>query len=78
MSEEEKKVYQGIVVWFNKTYGFIEYYMDGVQQVDIFCHYSDIVSNGYKTLFKGQQVQFSIGINHKNQPKAIEVSALKH
>ena len=49
---------QGTVKWFNadKGYGFLA--VDG--QDDVFVHWSKIVSDGYKTLEDGQQVDFQI------------------
>ena len=59
----------GRVKWFNndKGFGFIEY-KDGE---DIFVHYSAILSDGYKTLVEGQEVQFELvrtdkGLQAKN------------
>jgi CspA family cold shock protein len=48
----------GTVKWFNadKGYGFLA--VDG--QDDVFVHWSKIVSDGYKTLEDGQQVEFQI------------------
>jgi CspA family cold shock protein len=56
----------GVVAWFNsKTgYGFITR-DDGAG--DIFVHYSNIVSEGFKTLEQGQKVEFELGANHKGQ-----------
>jgi CspA family cold shock protein len=69
------EVFQGTVVWFDakKGYGFIEWSKDGVKQKDLFCHYSDISADGFKTLTKGQKVSFGIGLNKRDQPKAIEI-----
>jgi cold shock protein len=49
---------RGTVKWFNadKGYGFLA--VDG--QDDVFVHWSKIVSDGYKTLEDGQQVDFQI------------------
>jgi CspA family cold shock protein len=49
---------RGTVKWFNadKGYGFLA--VDG--QDDVFVHWSRIVSDGYKTLEDGQQVDFQI------------------
>ena len=48
----------GEVRWFNnvKGYGFLGY--DG--GVDVFCHYSAIESDGYKSLNAGDIVRFGI------------------
>ena len=48
----------GRVKWFDnkKGYGFIE--SDGGE--DIFVHYSNIVSDGYKTLEKGDVVEYEV------------------
>ncbi len=49
---------QGRIKWFNdaKGFGFIEY----KERVDIFVHYSSIISNGYKTLNEGDIVSFEV------------------
>lgn len=70
--QEEK--YVGIVVWFDAKlgYGFIS----RPEERDIFVHWSDIKSEGFKTLKKGQEVAFSIGLNNRKQPKATEVAII--
>ena len=54
MSEKER----GTVKWFNagKGFGFIEREVGE----DIFVHYSAIISDGFKTLDEGQEVEFLI------------------
>ena len=55
--------YFGVVKWFSseKGYGFIEWKdtanPDGK---DIFVHYSGISASGYKRLYEGQKVEFSV------------------
>ena len=48
----------GTVKWFNgsKGYGFIA--REGGE--DVFVHFSAIQSDGYRNLFEGQQVEFTI------------------
>lgn len=64
----------GTVKWFNasKGYGFIERAQGG----DVFVHFSSIESDGYKSLEKGQQVEFSVGDGPKG-PQAQEVKVVK-
>lgn len=75
-----EKVYCGEVVWFSpqKGFGFLRWSIDGVSQKDMFCHYSNIASDGFKTLYKDQKVEFKIGTNKHGDPKAIDVVALTH
>jgi len=49
---------QGTVKWFNdeKGFGFIE--RDGAS--DVFVHYSEIQSNGFKKLEEGDKVSFDV------------------
>ncbi len=49
---------KSIVRWFDDTkgYGIIEGFYDN----DIFVNYKDILDNNYKTLFKGQMVEFKL------------------
>lgn len=75
MSNEK---YFGQVIWFQGGMGFIYWEKEGVKQKDMFVHYSDILCDGFKILYKGQQVSFGIGANNHNQPKAIEVVVLKN
>lgn len=57
----------GVVKWFNnaKGFGFIEP-ADGGE--DVFVHYSEIRSDGYKTLTRGQFVEFEV----KKGPKGAQ------
>ncbi|MBM4263719.1 MAG: cold shock domain-containing protein [Deltaproteobacteria bacterium] len=59
----------GKVKWFNnqKGFGFIE--REG-SSVDVFVHYSSILSDGFKSLAEGDLVQFEIKDGDKG-PQAI-------
>ncbi len=63
----------GTVKWFNsgKGYGFIE--REGGP--DVFVHFSAIQGEGFRNLFEGQQVEFSIEQGPKG-PQAAEVVIL--
>lgn len=77
-NEKELKTHYGTVIFFKKTYGFIEWDLEGQNQIDMFVHWSDISQeNGYKTLYSGQKVSFQIGNNLRDQPKALNVTVLK-
>lgn len=71
--------YVGQVIWFSalRGFGFISWAIDGVAQKDIFCHFSDIACEGFKTLQKEQKVSFSIGQNRHGDPKAVNIVVLK-
>lgn len=79
-NEEEKDLptFTGKVVWFNKVgYGFIEWFLNGVKQPDSFVHFSGIDNSGFRMLYADQKVSFQIGLNHRGQPKAINVKVLE-
>jgi CspA family cold shock protein len=69
---------RGTVKWFNadKGYGFLAVETggdsDGNDVDDVFVHWSKIVSDGYKTLEDGQQVEFQI----VDGPKGREADAV--
>lgn len=73
-------MFTGKVVWFNpkKGFGFISWEKNGVQQKDLFIHFSDIESLGFKTLYKNQTVSFSIGSNNRGEPKATDVKIVSN
>ena len=52
---------EGKVKWFDgkKGYGFVSDSASG--DTDYFVHFSDIQSEGFKTLTEGQEVTFEIG-----------------
>jgi len=69
MSERES----GVVKWFSirKGYGFIE--RDGAD--DVFVHYTGIRGDGYRNLYEGQRVEFTIEEGEKGL-QATDVVAL--
>jgi len=62
----------GIVKWFSnaKGYGFISPEQGGD---DIFAHFSSITMDGYKTLKKGQKVEFEC----TQGPKGLHATDIK-
>ena len=65
---------EGTVKWFNadKGFGFIAPAEGGD---DLFVHFSEIQSQGYKTLDEGQRVSFEVGEGRKG-PQAQQVTPL--
>jgi CspA family cold shock protein len=70
MAERES----GTVKWFNaaKGFGFIQ----RTQGEDVFVHFSSIKSEGFKSLEKGQKVEFTVGEGPKG-PQAQDVILVK-
>lgn len=66
MSEREI----GTVKWFNasKGFGFIE----RENNDDVFVHYSEIDTDGFRTLEEGQRVEFTV-VNGQKGPQAQKV-----
>ena len=54
---------EGTFKWFNKNkgYGFVSH--EG--EDDLFVHYSDIETDGFKTLSEGQKVECEVGEGEK-------------
>lgn len=50
---------QGTVKWFNSEKGFGFISQDGGGN-DVFCHFSAILADGYKSLEEGQRVEFDV------------------
>jgi cold shock protein len=70
---QEVKMVQGIVKWFNgdKGYGFIE--VEGGP--DVFVHFSAITGSGYRNLEEGQKVELDITQGQKG-PQAENVRVI--
>lgn len=63
----------GTVKWFNseKGYGFIT----GEDGKDVFAHFSQIQSNGFKTLEEGQEVTFDV-VQGQKGPQAENIQVV--
>lgn len=59
----EEKFVNGTVKWFNTNKGFGFILSEDGQEV--FVHYSDILSEGFKNLSEGEKVSFIITDNGK-------------
>ena len=64
---------QGVVKWFNDTKGFG--FIQPESGPDVFAHFKEISSSGFKTLFEGQRVSFSV-VDGQKGPNAINIVAL--
>jgi CspA family cold shock protein len=65
---------QGVVKWFNAEKGFGFIAQDG-GGADVFVHYSNIASDGYRSLDEGQRVEFEVTQGQKG-PQAEQVRAI--
>lgn len=76
----ENKKYRGKTIFFSAQlgYGFCAWDngIDGKETPDIFLHFSDILSDGFKTLKKDQEIEFELGKNNRGELKAIEIKPL--
>lgn len=65
---------EGVVKWFNpeKGYGFISQ-NDGE---DLFVHFSEIQTDGFKTLDEGQRVSFEVTTGQNGKLQASNVVKL--
>ena len=66
-------VVKGTVKWFNETKGFG--FIQQENGPDVFAHFSEIDSSGFKTLMEGQQVEFSVAQGQKG-PNAVNIVAI--
>lgn len=63
---------EGTVKWFNpdKGFGFIAPEEGGE---DLFVHFSEIQSTGFKSLDEGQRVEFDVGAGRDGKKQAVNV-----
>jgi CspA family cold shock protein len=66
-------IVKGSVKWFNETKGFG--FIQQENGPDVFAHFSEIASSGFKTLLEGQMVEFSITQGQKG-PNAVNIIAI--
>ncbi|MEK5755478.1 cold-shock protein [Acinetobacter variabilis] len=66
-------IVKGTVKWFNETKGFG--FIQQESGPDVFAHFSEIASSGFKTLMEGQQVEFSV-VQGQKGPNAVNIAAL--
>ncbi len=64
---------KGTVKWFNERKGFG--FLSRDEGDDVFVHYSNIQSSGFKNLTEGQPVQFEVEDGPKG-PTAVNVTPL--
>ncbi|MDF2536823.1 MAG: Cold-shock DNA-binding domain protein [Bacillales bacterium] len=65
----------GTVKWFNETKGFGFIVTD--EGKDIFAHFTDIQTQGFKVLMEGQRVEFTI-VQGKKGPQASNIVILQN
>ena len=66
-------IVKGTVKWFNETKGFG--FIQQESGPDVFAHFSEIASSGFKTLMEGQQVEFSV-VQGQKGPNAVNIVAI--
>ena len=64
----------GTVKWFNSSKGFG--FIQQSNGEDVFVHFQEIISNGFKTLNENDKVEFSLAKGAKGF-QAVEVKVLK-
>ncbi|EXH32650.1 MULTISPECIES: cold-shock protein [Acinetobacter calcoaceticus/baumannii complex] len=65
----------GTVKWFNETKGFG--FIAADESKDIFAHFTDIQTQGFKVLLEGQRVEFTV-VQGKKGPQASNIVILQN
>ncbi|ARD29589.1 cold-shock protein [Acinetobacter lactucae] len=65
----------GTVKWFNETKGFG--FIAADEGKDIFAHFTDIQTQGFKVLIEGQRVEFTV-VQGKKGPQASNIVILQN
>ena len=73
MADDARKL-KGIVKFFDEIKGFGFITAEGIER-DIFIHYNSITGEGFKTLMKGDTVEFEL-IDEGKGPKAANVKRI--
>jgi CspA family cold shock protein len=73
LEEYDMAQYKGEVKWFNNAKGFG--FLGRADGPDVFCHFSSIQSEGYKSLKEGDHVEFNV-IEGEKGPQADHVNRL--
>ena len=68
-------VVKGTVKWFNETKGFG--FIAADEGKDIFAHFTDIQTQGFKVLLEGQRVEFTV-VQGKKGPQASNIVILQN
>ena len=71
MSDEQR----GTVKWFNETKGFG--FIQSDEGKDVFAHFSEIQTQGFKVLLEGQRVQFTV-TQGKKGPQASNITIVNN
>jgi cold shock protein len=58
LSGERKEMVNGTVKWFNDAKGFG--FLEQESGEDVFCHFSAITGDGFKSLVEGDSVSFDV------------------
>jgi CspA family cold shock protein len=58
VSGESKQMVNGMVKWFNDSKGFG--FLEQENGEDVFCHFSAIAGEGFKSLAEGDRVTFEV------------------
>lgn len=63
------------VKWFNaqKGYGFLT---DSETKEDVFCHYSQIQMDGFKSLHEDDMIKYELGANKDGREQAVNVKPI--
>jgi CspA family cold shock protein len=69
--EKERKMANGTVKWFNDSKGFG--FLEQENGEDVFCHFSAITGDGFKSLAEGDRVSFDV----VKGPKGLQAANVK-